>query len=306
VSLLAAVGGLGQGVEVKSARRWRRSVGLVLLLGVVGACHGAPTHDRHRPTPPASELDASAGQFRFDEGTRNVRTGITNNSSKPITVTTARISWDGFKWSVAKLPKEPVLPNQTAAFISHFGRANCTTTPSRPRIHAVVNGVRRDLPLHVDQPGLFERLRTSVCAAQRLTDAASLTLSIGRSVLRDNGVPFYAGTVTVRRHQVPGEPVTVVDLGGSILFNVLPREGRRLRPVRLPPDTKTVNIPIRVGPTQECSPHSRGNTSQPFLFSVYTRTGGDPVHRNIEVPDKTTQLRLLRLLDRYCAQLESH
>jgi hypothetical protein len=286
---------------VKYARRWTWSVGLVLLLCVVGACADSPGSDRQKPTPPSSELSASAGQFRFDEGTRNVRTGITNNSSKPITVTTARISWDGFEWSAAKLPKGPVLPDQTAAFISHFGRANCTAKPSGPRLRAVVNGVRRDLPLRLDQPGLFERLQTSVCAAQRLTDAASLTLSIGRSVLRDNGVPFYAGTVTVVRDQVPGDLIAVVDLGGSILFNVLPREGRRLRPVRLSPGTESVTIPVRVGPTRECSPHSRGNTSQPFLFSVFTRTGGDPVHRNIKVPDKATQLRLWGLLDRYCA-----
>ena len=254
----------------------------------------------------AGELYASAGQFRFDEGTRNVRTGITNNSSKPITVTTARIRWDGFHWAPAKLPKAPVLPNQTAAFMSHFGRANCARKPSGTRLLAVVNGVRRDLPLHLDQPGLIARLWTSVCAEQRLTDAASMTLSIGRSVLHDRGVPFYAGTVNVRRHQMPGEPVTVVDLGGSILFNVLPREGRRLRPVRLLPGARTLTIPIRVGPTQECSAHSRGNTSQPFLFSVYTRTGGDPVHRTINVPDKETQLRLLGLLDRHCATLESN
>ena len=289
---------------MRSAFRWRWSVGLVLLLGVLGACAEAPSRDHHGPTPPANDLDASAGQFRFDEGTRSVRTGITNNSSKAITVTSARISWDGFQWTVAKLPKEPVLPSQTAAFISHFGRANCDKKPSGTRLIAVVNGVRRDLPLHLDQPGLFERLRTSVCAEQRLTDAASLTMYVGRSVLQDQGVPFYAGTVTVRRHQTPGEPVTVVDLGGSILFNVLPREGRRLRPVRLPPGTKSLTIPIRVGPTQECSAHSRGNTSQPFLFSVYTRTGGDPVHRTIKIPDKTTQLQLLGLLDRYCAKLE--
>ena len=276
-------------------------VGLALLLGVVGGCDEVPSRNHQRPTPAASELYASAGQFRFHEGTRNVRTGITNNSSKPITVTTARISWDGFHWAVAKLPKAPVLPNQTAAFMSHFGRANCAAKPSGTRLLAVVNGVRRDLPLHLDQPGLFARLQTSVCAEQRLTDAASLTLSIGRSVLHDQGVPFYAGTVTLRRRESSGEPVTVVDLGGSILFNVLPREGRRLRPVRLPPGVKSLTIPIRVGPTQNCTAHTRGNTSQPFLFSVYTRTGGDPVHRNIKVPDKATQLRLWDLLDRYCA-----
>jgi len=278
---------------------------VLLLLGVAVAC-GADSREQQVPTPPAGELNASAGQFRFDEGTRNVPTGITNNSTEPIRVTSAKISWDGFHWSVAKLPKDPVLPDQTAAFVSHFGRANCTARPSAPRLLAVVNGVRRDLRLHVDEPGLFERLRTSVCAQQRLDDAARLRMSISKTVVHDNGVPFYAGTVTLRRDQVPGEPVTVVDLGGSVIFNVLPQEGRRLRPVQLTPGAASLVVPIRVGPTNNCTAHTRGNTSQPFLFSVFTRTGGGPVHRTITVPDKATQVRLWGLLDRYCATLEPH
>ena len=239
-------------------------------------------HDK--AVPAASQLNASAGQFRFDEGTRNVPTGVTNNSSKPITVTSARISWDGFDWSVAKLPKEPVLPDQTAAFVSHFGRANCTARPSAPRLLAVVNGVRRDLRLHVDEPGLFERLRTSVCAEQRLEDAAALRMSIGTHLLQDDGVPFYAGRVTLRRSQLPGAQVTVVDLGGSILFSVLPEQGERLRPVRLAPDAPSLTVPIRIIPSRRCEAHTRGNTSQPFLFSVFTRTGDAPVHRTITPP----------------------
>ncbi len=245
-------------------------------------------------------MDASAGQFRFDEGTRDVRTGITNNSPEPITVTTATISWDGFQWAPTKLSGEPVPPQQTAAFTSRFGRANCTTEPGEPRLIAVINGVRRDLPLHLDDPGLFTRLRASTCAAQRLAENASVTLSIGTSIVRSQGVPSYAGTVTVRRPQATGEAVTVVDLGGSVLFDVLPRDGRDFRPVRLPPDARSVSIPIRVGPTQRCDAHTRGNASQPFLFSVYSRVEGDPVHRTIRVPDAATQRRLLGLLDRYC------
>ncbi len=287
---------------MRSARGWGWSVGLVLLL-TLGACGGSG--DPKPPTPPDSELDATAGQSRFDEGTRNVPTGITNNSSKPITVTAARISWDGFDWTTSKLSKESVPPSQTAAFVSHFGRANCAAKPADPRLTAVINGVRRDLPLKVDESGLFDRLRTSVCAQQRLDAAASLKMTIGESVLRDQGVPYFAGTVSLERPRTPGEPVTVVDLGGSVLFNVLPREGRRLRPVSLEPAAESLTIPIRVGPTQRCSAHARGNTSQPFLFSVFTRTGQDPVHRTITVPDKATQLRLLDLIDRYCATIGS-
>lgn len=290
---------------MESARRWGWSVALVLVLGALAAC-GKGSSDDQAPTPAASQLDATAGQFRFDEGTRDMPTGITNNSAKPITVTTAKISWDGFRWSVEKLPDDSVLPGQTAAFVSHFGRASCTAEqPPAPRLLAVVNGVRRDLPLHVDQPGLFERLRASVCAEQSLSDAATLKMSISNAVVRDNGVPFYAGTVTLGRREMPGDPVTVVDLGGSVIFNVLPREGRRLRPAGLASDATSLTVPIRVGPTNNCTAHTRGNTSQPFLFSVFTRTGGDTVHRTITVPDKPTQLRLWALLDRYCATLTS-
>ena len=292
---------LGHSVDVKSAHRRRWAVLLVLLLGAVAGCDSGSS-DRQAPTPAASQLDATAGQFRFDEGTRNMPTGITNDSSKPITVTSARISWDGFRWTTEKLPDDPVLPSQTAAFVSHFGRASCTAKkPAAPRLRATVNGVRRDLPLHVDEPGLFERLRASVCAEQRLEDAAALKMAIGTKLLEDDGVPFYPGTVTLRRSEVPGEPVTVVDLGGSILFSVLPEQGRRLRPVRLASDARSLTVPIRIVPSRRCEAHTRGNTSQPFLFSVFTRTGGAPVHRTITVPDKATQLRLWALLDRYCA-----
>ncbi len=285
-----------------SIRTWACVAGVVLLVGLLGSCDDTSAHDDRTPEPAARELDASAGQFRYDEGTDHVRTGITNNSSKPITVTTATISWDGFRWTPTKLPGEPVPPQQTAAFLSRFGRANCTAAPTEPRLIAVINGVRRDLPLHLDDPGLFTRLRASACAGQHLADNASVTLSIGTSVVHSQGVPAYAGTVTLRRPGASGEAVTVEDLGGSVLFDVLPREGRRLRPVRLAPDARSVTIPIRVGPTQRCDAHTRGNASQPFLFSVYSHTAGDPVHRTIRIPDAATQRRLLGLLDRYCDQ----
>ena len=286
---------------MRPVRRSACVLGLALVVGLLSACGGSSSRHDEKPGPPDSQLVASAGQFRYDEGTPNVETGITNNSSKPITVTTATISWSGFAWPTVKLPDSPVPPSQTAAFISRFGRPNCTTHPSDPKLLAVVNGVRRSLPLHVDEPGLLERLRASACAQQRLADAASVVLSIGTSVVHSQGVPAFAGTVTLTRPHTPGAAVTVEDLGGSVLFDVLPRQGRRLRPFRLAPDVRTATIPIRVGPTQRCDAHTRGNSSQTFLFSVYSRTGDDPVHRTVSIPGKGIQQRLLGLLDRYCA-----
>jgi hypothetical protein len=283
-----------------------QAVGLALTLALVNACGGPTSRHDEKPSPPASQLVATAGQFRYDEGTTKMETGITNNSSKAITVTSATIDWSGFAWSTVKLPGSPVPSTQTAAFISHFGRANCTAHPGEPTLVAVINGARRRLPLHIDEPGLLQRLRARTCAQQRLADAATVTLSIGTSVVRSQGVPAFAGTVTLTRPHTPGDQVTVEDLGGSVLFDVLPREGRRLHPVRLAPDARTATIPIRVGPTQRCDAHTRSQSSQSFVFSVFSRTADDPVHRTIFIPDKGTQERLLGLIDRYCAHSETN
>ena len=124
-----------------------------------------------------------------------------------------------------------MLPGQTAAFVSHFGRADCTTKPSRTQ--APRRGERRTSRpaaprrrARAVREAADERLRRAAAGGRREPDDVDRA-----SRPHDDGVPFYPGTVDLRRDQVPGEPVTVVDLGGSILFSVLPAEGRRLRPV---------------------------------------------------------------------------
>ena len=72
----------------------RRLLALTLLacLTCLGGC-SAPPGQRTQPAP--LRLDASVTQFRFDEGTRNLKAGVTNNSDREIRGSRATIVWDG-------------------------------------------------------------------------------------------------------------------------------------------------------------------------------------------------------------------
>src|SRR3954447_23143694 len=57
---------------------------------VVAGCSSSPP-STNRPDPAPLRLDASVTQFRFDEGTRNLKAGVTNNGRRPIRVSQATI-----------------------------------------------------------------------------------------------------------------------------------------------------------------------------------------------------------------------
>ena len=105
--------------------------------------------------------------------------------------------------------------------------------------------------------------------------------------------------MTLTRRPGADGTVSVVDLGGSVLLTLRPRDEGVL-PLRLGPARDVVRLGVVVGSAHRCDPHARGNSSQTFLLSVYVRLDGAPTQRVIVVPDKTTQGRLLALIDRDC------
>src|SRR3954453_4351989 len=52
---------------------------LLIAAGAAG-CTSEPERPPAGATVPTASLDASVAQFRFDEGTKNLRAGVTNNS----------------------------------------------------------------------------------------------------------------------------------------------------------------------------------------------------------------------------------
>ena len=112
-------------------RTSRTSHAVVALALLIAACVTGCTSQPDRPSPiervPDARLDASVAQFRFDEGTRNLRAGVTNNSDRDIRVTSATIVWDGFAFPEVPITDDLVKPGLTAAFQIAYGAPRCTS-----------------------------------------------------------------------------------------------------------------------------------------------------------------------------------
>jgi hypothetical protein len=250
---------------------------------------------------PASRLHASVNQFRNQEGTRQLKAGITNNGRTEIRVTRATIDWPGLEFPTVRMPDDAVLPGQTAAFTIEYGQPRCDRPPSsRPRLVAAVNGRNRRLPLHVDDPGLLERLRVKTCAAERLAGVATVQLRLARRTVRSGGREQLPATVVLRRRAGSTDAVRVVDLAGSVLIDLEPRDGSAALPALLRPADTVLSLPVRFGSTQRCNGHAQSQSQQTFLFSVYLRLGARPPQREILALSNAERDRLIGLVERGC------
>jgi hypothetical protein len=241
----------------------------VLALAVVlTGCSGGPDGRPHTGSiVPADRLHATVNQFRHEEGT-----------------------------------DDPVLPGQTAAFAIDYGEARCGRPPtSRPSLVAVIDGRTHRLPLHVDDPGLLERLRLKACAAERLAGVAVVHLYLARHTVRDAGEQQLPASIVVRRRSSgPSEVVRIVDLDGSVLIDLVPRDGSRAFPAVLGPTDPELSLPVRFGSTQRCNGHAQSQSQQTFLFSAFLRLDDDPPQRVLLPLSNRARDRLIGLVKRGC------
>ena len=275
-----------------------RLCAVALACALLASCS---TTEERQPAPPAPDLEASITQFRHQEGTRDLRAGVTNVGATTVTVTRATLDWAGFEPTSVEVDDWVLDPGGTAAFTMRYGDARCDDEPTEPpRLDVVVDGVERLLLLKVEDPRLLDRLHLKECARQRLDAAASVSMELAGSTIMRGGEEYLPGTVVLRRTAGSDDTVTVVDLGGSVLLHVDPREGRPALPARLEPGRDTVRLPVLVGSVGRCDGHALGNSQQTFLLSVYVRLDSDPAQRVITVPDKQSKATLNALIRRDC------
>jgi hypothetical protein len=302
-------------VGIVMRRQARRSVAppvvLLIVAGLLALSAGctdrrAASSGAHRPPEaagqvPATDLDASVMQSRFDEGTAHLRAGVVNGGDRDITVTRATLVWDGLRFSSVRLPAEPVHPGQAAAFTVDYGRPRCARPPTaRPRLEAVVDGRTRRLRLRVEDPGLLRRLRAAACARVLLDRQVAVRLVLDRATRGAGTSERLPGNLVLTRPArsgVPARPVEVVALRGSVLF-VLSATSRL--PATSSRTTDRLDVPVTVGSTLRCDGHARGQASQPFLLAAYLRVRGEATQRVVLVPSVAEQERLLAMLDRVC------
>jgi hypothetical protein len=280
---------------------WARVLAAVLAVGL-GGCSTTPAPPRRdNSSVPVGQLRASVNQFRHEEGTRQLKAGVTNDGRTAIRVSRATIAWAGFAFPTVRLPGDPVLPGQTAAFAIDYGKARCGRPPAGgPALVAVVDGRTRRLPLHVDDPGLLERLRLKACAATRLARVASVHLELARRTVRSGGAEQLPATIVVRRRAGSAATVRIVDLDGSVLIDLEPRDGSRALPAVLRARDSVLSFPVRFSSTQRCNAHAQSQSQQTFLFSAYLRLGPAPPQRVLLGLSNAERDRLIGLVERGC------
>ena len=179
----------------------------------------------HRPAAPL-RLDASVAQFRFDEGTRNLKAGVTNHTDHDIRVSRATLSWDGFAFPTVPLTRRRRTPRADRRLHHRVRRSAVRPAPAtEPVLVAVVDGRTTRLPLRVEDPGLLDRLHAKACAAQVLARAATVHLRLATSTETLRGRSTSRAELVVRHRPGATGRVLLVDLGGSVLLDLVPRAG---------------------------------------------------------------------------------
>jgi hypothetical protein len=277
-----------------------------LLVAALLSCAGCSADDgtgsqSGTPTGP-QRLDASVTQYRYDEGTRNLKAGVSNDGAGDIRVSQATISWSALEFPVVHLRGEAIHPGQTAAFAIRFGAPKCATPPTAaPVLVAVIDGRSRRLPLRVEDPGLLLRLHAKACAQQRLARAATVRLELATDTVQVGGEEYLPGAVVVRRRSGARQRVRIVDLSGSVLIELLPRGGRRALPGVLGPESRALAFPILFGSAHRCDAHALGQSSQTFLVSAYVRLGDRPPLRVVLPLSPQERDRIMGVIHRDCA-----
>src|SRR4051794_10735540 len=239
------------------ARRLLLALAASSLVAGVGC--SAPSAPHSSPTPAPGRLVASVTQFRFDEGTRNLKAGVTNDSDTDIRVSQATIAWDGFAFPTVPVTGGVVHPGQTAAFSIAYGAPQCSAPPrTEPRLLAVVNGRTLRLPLRVEDPRLLLRLHAKACAAERLGAAATVRLRLATRTTRLRGEEYLPGRLVLTHRPGATDRVLIVDLGGSVLLDLLPRGGRRSLPGELAGERRELAFPVLLGSAHRCDAHALG------------------------------------------------
>lgn len=278
-------------------------LGLLLAAATVAAGCSSPPPTAHPPGAAPLRLDASVTQFRFDEGTRNLKAGVTNNGRRDIRVSQATISWGGLAFPTVPLGESPVPPGQTAAFAIAYGAPRCGSLPTgAPVLVAVVDGRARRLPLRVDDPGLLDRLRVKACAQQRLDRAVTVRMRPARHTVRVGGEEYLPADLVLRHRAGSRVPLTLVDLGGSVLIDLVPRAGRAALPARLPGSSASLTVPLLVGSAHRCDDHALGQSSQTFLLSAFVRLPGRPTQRQLLPVSPADRERAFAIVLRDCGR----
>ena len=240
-------------------------------------------------TPNELGLRAVIDQFREDEILHLLQVRVTNTSDRKIRITSVQLVWPGMTVVAPTTRSDLLSPGQVLDVPISYGVAVCKQTPpgvdeSPPDAPALAAATVRpgdtgpDVGTYIpiaDQLHIFNRIYAPSCRDQRVQDAASISFGPTWTEVTEDGKPGLAGTIIVERNH-GDEPVTLTDMGGSVLLSVRASRESDAALLTLEPGTTRRELPIVFVESGNCFPHALAESKKTFILPAQVSLDGEP------------------------------
>ena len=265
----------------------------IVAIVVVLACGCAGSSDTPSASPstapadttavdepaPVGGLVATIGTNRLYALDRGLGLGLRNVGDEPVMVREIQLESPLFA-TVPLVAEEVLLMPGGRRFVLPvpYGEVQCDNEPDERFAVVVVvdSGEELQMPAAEDYPGAIGRLHGRECAAAAVRERADLRF--GDRWTRDGNA--VSGELVLEQLR-PGEPVTVDDAAGSVIFTI--RVDDDEPPIlRVTDDEPLAGVPVTVS-AERCDPHALGESKRTFIFLAWVAVGeAEPVAMDLE------------------------
>jgi hypothetical protein len=257
--------------------------------------------------PPADPnefgLRAVVDQFREDEILHLLQVRVTNTSQVKVRIMQIQLVWPGLTVVAPTVRSDLLSPGQTLDVPIDYGVAVCSETPpgvdetppDAPAVAAATVKIGDSgpvVPTYIpiaDQLHIFNRIFGPSCRDQRIQDVAKITFGPTWTEVTEGGVPGLAGTIVMERNN-GNEPVTLTDMGGSVLLSVHAARESAAALATLAPGRSRLEVPIVFVESGNCFPHALAESKKTFILPAQVSLNGEPpltYELTIDVADRS-------------------
>jgi hypothetical protein len=277
----------------------------VVAAALLGGCSApeqtaAPTATA--PTHP--QLSAVAFRLREDEAVGGrFQVKVTNEGASSVRITEVALRTHALEPAPPTPRSTDLAPGQRVDLPVSHGQAVCTQDATD--VAAVLTLATPDgtdqvvLPLAgtSESVATLRRIHDESCTAQRLAEVVATSLRLGQPRARD-GALVQPAAVVLDRTAVTGPQVTVVQVGGSVLFGMSPAAAL---PATLTEGERTLEVPVVIRSTR-CSGHEVGEAKKPFDLGAWLSVDGGEPQWTLVATSTAVQQDLRSYLSRACGR----
>ena len=199
--------------------------------------------------------------------------------SAPVAITDVRLNAPGFVRQLnSAWNHRPVLiqPNVPVALPVALADADCNAAGLLGPATALITVTdsqgypRRIEVADLSDDGLLDRIRNHDCAVAALQERATFTLGSDWRPAELDGRRVWRGSVDIARSRPFGTPIEVTGTLGSVLVDFTPTTPLPWRA----PDRQRSRLPIIARSSGRCDGHSMGESSKPFVFTLWVQADG--------------------------------